>query len=56
MKVFFDLSGRQLVLPRIALGNWWSRYHPYIPDEFLKFMDKFVEQEVPLSVAVIDMD
>lgn len=56
IKAFFKLSGKQPVLPRWALGNWWSRYHPYSHDEYLKLMDDFRDRSVPLSVAVIDMD
>ncbi|KZZ87307.1 Glycoside hydrolase, family 31 [Moelleriella libera RCEF 2490] len=56
MKAFYDISGRQPVLPRWALGNWWSRYHPYSADEYLELMDRFASRDVPLSVAVVDMD
>ena len=44
------------LLPRWALGNWWSRYHPYSADEYLELLDRFDAEQVPLSVAVIDMD
>jgi len=44
------------VLPRWALGNWWSRYHRYSADSYLALMDRFAEERLPLSVAVIDMD
>lgn len=56
MKAFYALSGSQPVVPRWALGNWWSRYYPYSQDEYVKLMDKFRSQDIPLSVAVIDMD
>ncbi|KAI1065025.1 hypothetical protein LB507_000762 [Fusarium sp. FIESC RH6] len=56
MKAFFAISGKQPALPRWALGNWWSRYYPYTDEEYLKLMDKFEAENVPLSVAVIDMD
>ncbi|KAF4980244.1 hypothetical protein FZEAL_3703 [Fusarium zealandicum] len=56
MKSFFAISGKQPVIPRWALGNWWSRYFAYTDDEYLKLMDKFESKSVPLSVAVIDMD
>ena len=56
MTAFYDISGRQPALPRWALGNWWSRYHPYTAQEYLSLMDKFADYQVPLSVAVIDMD
>ena len=44
------------MLPRYALGNWWSRYHPYTAEEYIALVDRFRAEEVPLSVAVIDMD
>ena len=56
MKSFYAISGQQPTLPRWALGNWWSRYYPYSADDYLRLMDKFRKQDVPLSVAVIDMD
>ena len=44
------------MLPAYALGNWWSRFHPYTEQTYLELMDEFAEKDVPLSVAVIDMD
>lgn len=56
VKAYYQLSGPQPVLPRWALGNWWSRYYAYTQDEYIKLMDKFRAHGIPLSVAVIDMD
>lgn len=56
MSSFYAISGKQPVLPRWALGNWWSRFYPYTDQEYLRLMGKFEEKRVPLSVAVIDMD
>ncbi|EHY58216.1 hypothetical protein HRR83_004925 [Exophiala dermatitidis] len=56
IKDFYALSGKQPILPRWALGNWWSRYYKYHQDEYIKLMDEFRKKEVPLSVAVVDMD
>ena len=53
---FFAISGSQPLLPRFALGNWWSRYHRYDEAEYLELMDRFEAEKVPFSVAVIDMD
>lgn len=50
------VSGPVPLLPRWALGNWWSRYHPYSDGEYLELLDRFEAEQVPLSVAVIDMD
>lgn len=56
LKDFFAISGAQPLLPRWALGNWWSRYHRYTQRSYLELMDRFTDEGVPLSVAVIDMD
>ncbi|GAD99827.1 alpha-xylosidase, putative [Paecilomyces variotii No. 5] len=56
IKAFFALSGKQPVLPRYALGNWWSRYYAYRQDEYIGLMDDFRAHDIPLSVAVVDMD
>lgn len=56
LKDFFNLSGNTPVIPRFALGNWWSRYYPYSSEEYSKLLDRFFEEEIPLSVAVLDMD
>ncbi|MFT4217236.1 MAG: glycoside hydrolase family 31 protein [Micropruina sp.] len=53
---FHRLTGRQPLLPRWAFGNWWSRYHPYTADEYQHLMERFDTEDVPFSVAVLDMD
>jgi alpha-glucosidase (family GH31 glycosyl hydrolase) len=56
IRAFYAVSGLPPLLPRWALGNWWSRYHPYTSDEYRRLMDRFGYAGVPLSVAVLDMD
>jgi alpha-glucosidase (family GH31 glycosyl hydrolase) len=56
IKDFYRLSGRQPVLPRWALGNWWSRYHEYDAKEYLALMDHFKKEGIPMTVGVLDMD
>ncbi|MCB0992986.1 MAG: hypothetical protein KDB16_18555, partial [Acidimicrobiales bacterium] len=56
IQALYALSGHQPVLPRWALGNWWSRYHRYSEQSYLSLMDRFASEQIPLSVAVIDMD
>ena len=50
------LTGQNPMLPAYALGNWWSRYHKYTQEEYLSLMDRFAREDVPLSVAIVDMD
>jgi len=56
LKDFYHLCGNTPLIPRYALGNWWSRYYKYTEKEYLNLMDRFAEEKVPLSVSVIDMD
>ncbi|KAH7122590.1 glycosyl hydrolases family 31-domain-containing protein [Dendryphion nanum] len=56
MRAYYAVSGSQPLLPRYALGNWWSRYHKYDRPEYLKLMDHFDNDDVPMNVAVLDMD
>jgi len=50
------LSGKPGLLPRWALGNWWSRFWAYSSDDLLTLMDQFSDHQVPLSVCIVDMD
>lgn len=56
LKDFYALTGPQPLLPRYALGNWWSRYYRYTADSYLQLMDRFAAERLPFSVAVLDMD
>lgn len=53
---FYLVSGKQPMLPRYVFGNWWSRYYAYTQKEYIELMQKFRNENVPLSVSVIDMD
>lgn len=53
---FQRLAGPTPLLPRSALGNWWSRYHPYSAEEYRELLDTFEAEGLPFSVAVLDMD
>ena len=53
---FQKLSGKTPIVPRFALGNWWSRYWAYNQAELTDLMQDFRTHEVPLSVCIIDMD
>ncbi len=56
LKDFYYLCGKTPMLPRFALGNWWSRYYEYTEESYLELMRRFDEEGIPFSVAVIDMD
>ncbi|HEY4991151.1 MAG TPA: TIM-barrel domain-containing protein, partial [Nakamurella sp.] len=56
VRALYAVSGSTPVLPRFALGNWWSRYHPYSAGEYLELITRFGRERIPFSVGVLDMD
>ncbi|KAL5119130.1 hypothetical protein ACEQ8H_003054 [Pleosporales sp. CAS-2024a] len=56
IRAYYAVSGSQPLLPRYAMGNWWSRYHAYDEKEYFELHDHFDKDDVPINVAVIDMD
>lgn len=53
---FAKVAGTAPLIPRWALGNWWSRYWAYTQTELTELMQAFRQHEVPLSVCIVDMD
>ena len=53
---FYHLTGFPPLIPRFALGNWWSRFYPYSQKAYQKLMINFENRDVPISVSVLDMD
>ena len=53
---FFKVAGPTPLIPRWALGNWWSRYWAYSQSELVRLMEEFKSHGVPLSVCMVDMD
>lgn len=47
VKDFQKVSGEVPLIPRWALGNWWSRYWAYSQSELLALMDSFNEHDIP---------
>jgi len=56
IKAFYDISSPVPLVPRFALGVWWSRYHAYTQTEYLNLMNRFEKENIPLTVATVDMD
>ncbi len=53
---YFKLTGMPSLLPRYALGNWWSRDMAYTSEEVLGLIENFKEHDIPLSVFLFDKD
>ena len=56
LKDFFCMTGKVPLIPKFALGNWWSRYRAYTQAEYKDLMQRFVDRKLPITVATIDMD
>ena len=56
IKAFYKISSPTPLIPRFALGVWWSRYHAYTQKEYLDLMARFKAENIPLTVATVDMD
>lgn len=56
VKDLYYLCGKTPLLPRWVFGNWWSRYHRYTEKEYKELMERFEQERIPFSVAVVDMD
>lgn len=54
LKDYFKLTGSPAMIPRYALGNWWSRDLDYTQDELLEIVNHFEKNEIPLSVLLLD--
>lgn len=52
----YKLTGHVPLIPRYALSNWWSRYKAYSQNEYLELLERFKTEEIPITVATVDMD
>ena len=56
LKDFYHLCGKTPMLPRFALGNWWSRYWKYTEETYRELLERFEREHVPFSVVVMDIN
>ena len=56
IRALYQITGSTPLVPRFALGNWWSRYRKYTHEEYMQVLQRFEDNHVPLTVATIDMD
>ena len=56
LKDYFTLTGFPSLIPRFALGNWWSRNNEYNDASLKELVDNFNKYKVPISVILLDKD
>ena len=54
LKDYFTLTGYPAMIPRYALGNWWSRELDYTSEDLREIVNNFEKSEIPLSVLLLD--
>ena len=54
LKDYFSLTGYPKMIPRYALGNWWSKDCRYTDTEILEKIEKFHLRNIPMSVFLLD--
>ena len=56
LKDYYYLTGFPPLIPRYALGNWWSRGENYNDITLKNIVNDFAEKEIPLSIILLDKD
>lgn len=54
LKDYFVLTGYPPLIPRYALGNWWSRDKAYDAKDIKEIVDNFERIDVPISIFMLD--
>ena len=53
---YFKLTGSPSLIPRYALGNWWSRNTDYNEQSVYDLIRNFERKRIPLSIMLFDND
>ena len=53
---YFKLTGSPSLIPRYALGNWWSRNIDYNDKTVYELIRNFERKRIPLSIMLFDHD
>lgn len=56
LKDYYKITGFPALVPRYALGNWWSSNEDYDDLKLKTLVDNFEKEEIPLSIVVLDKD
>lgn len=54
LKDYYKITGFPALVPRYALGNWWSKNNDYNDLELKTLVDNFEREKIPLSVVLLD--
>lgn len=54
LKDYYLITGSPSLIPRYALGNWWSKNEEYDDLSLRNLIDDFKTKEIPLSILLLD--
>ena len=54
LKDYYAITGSPALIPRYALGNWWSKNEEYSDNSLKDLIDNFDNKNIPLSVIMLD--
>ncbi len=54
LKDYFALTGNPPLIPRYALGNWWSKDYNYSDEKLIKLINRFDKENIPVSILLLD--
>jgi len=56
LRDYLLLTGKPPLIPRYALGNWWSKNFEYNDKSLYKLFNRFEKEEIPISILLMDKD
>jgi alpha-glucosidase (family GH31 glycosyl hydrolase) len=56
LKDFTNVAGKIPMIPRYAIGWWWSRYWAYSDKEIRELVKDIDSYNIPFDIMIIDMD
>ena len=56
LKDYYKITGFPALVPRYALGNWWSRNIDYNDLQLKELVDTFEQEQIPVSIMLLDKD
>ena len=54
LKDYYKLTGSPTLIPRFALGNWWSKNECYNDVDLKDLITNFSNNDIPISVLLLD--
>ena len=56
LKDYFLLTGLPQMIPRYALGIWWSKDYAYSDDMLNSLIIRFIKEDISISILLLDKD